>query len=156
MRLTIGRVTKPHGLGGEVVVQLLTDRLERMAPGAELHGPSGLLRVEQARRHGPSWLVRFAGITDRDSAERLRGAPLEGDALTDPEAFWVHELVGAEVLDGAGRSFGKVVAVEANPASDLLVLEDGRLVPLRFVVALAPGRRVTVDPPVGLLDQDGP
>ena len=63
----------------------------------------------------------------------------------------MHELVGAEVVDTAGVSRGTVVAVEANPASDLLVLEGGGLVPLRFVVSRRPGR-VVVDVPAGLLD----
>nr|MDP9021073.1 ribosome maturation factor RimM [Actinomycetota bacterium] len=71
--------------------------------------------------------------------------------LEDPDALWVHELIGSAVLDLHGTVHGKVVAVEANPASDLLVLDDGRLVPLRFLVGTATGR-VTVDPPAGLLD----
>jgi 16S rRNA processing protein RimM len=70
--------------------------------------------------------------------------------LDDPDALWVHELVGSDVVDVEGRAHGRVAAVEANPASDLLVLEGGGLVPLRFVVSHGDGR-VVVDPPVGLL-----
>ena len=54
-------------------------------------------------------------------------------------------------VDGTER--GVVTAVEANPASDLLVLDTGHLVPLRFVVARDDGR-VTIDPPAGLFDLD--
>ena len=78
-------------------------------------------------------------------------AVLSAPPLDDPAALWVHELVGAEVVDTAGLPLGTVDAVQANPASDLLVLAGGGLVPLRFVVAHEPGR-VTVDPPPGLLD----
>jgi 16S rRNA processing protein RimM len=65
----------------------------------------------------------------------------------------VHELVGAKVFDIDGAELGSVAAVEANPASDLLVLQDGGLIPLRFVIEsdLAAGTLV-VDIPEGLLD----
>ena len=56
------------------------------------------------------------------------------------------------VEDTAGTRLGTVVSVEANPASDLLVLDGGALIPLRFVVGSVPGRRVTVELPDGLLD----
>ena len=64
---------------------------------------------------------------------------------------WVHQVIGAEVVDRGGRSHGPVVAVEANPAHDLLVLESGGLVPMVFVVEHVDGR-VLIDPPDGLLD----
>jgi 16S rRNA processing protein RimM len=78
---------------------------------------------------------------------------LTGDAVDEPPdgELWVHQLVGAEVRDRAGTSHGRVVAVEANPAHDLLVLDDGRLVPVVFVVSIDDGV-ITIDPPEGLLD----
>ena len=97
-------------------------------------------------------LVRFDGIDDRNAAEALRGTVLSADAPeTGGDELWVHELIGAEVRDRAGVVLGSVVAVEANPAHDLLVLESGALVPVVFVTAQA-GRIVTVDIPEGLLD----
>jgi ribosomal 30S subunit maturation factor RimM len=77
----------------------------------------------------------------------LSAEPLEGDDGT----LWVHELIGSEVFDLAGHSYGPVEAVESNPASDLLVLSGDRLVPLVFVKSRLPGR-VVIDPPAGLLD----
>jgi len=144
-------VVKPHGLRGEVVVELFTNRTERLAPGTVLGGPAGPLEVLRASPHHRRWIVAFAGVGDHRGAEALRGAVLTAEPLDDPDALWVHELVGSEVVDAAGAAHGRVVAVEANPASDLLVLEGGALVPLRFVVEQAPGR-VVVDPPAGLLD----
>ncbi len=70
----------------------------------------------------------------------------------DPDALWIHDLIGAVVLDTEGTELGTVVSVEANPASDLLVLADGGLIPLRFVVTSVPGASITVDMPDGLLD----
>jgi 16S rRNA processing protein RimM len=68
----------------------------------------------------------------------------------------VHELVGAQVRDvgsGSGAEVGRIVAIEANPASDLLVLDTGALIPARFVVRLdAAARVVEVEMPEGLLE----
>ena len=64
----------------------------------------------------------------------------------------MHDLIGSVVEDLAGVELGRVRSVEANPASDLLELEDGGLIPLRFVTGSVPGARVTGDRPDGLLD----
>lgn len=136
---------------------MLSDRPERVRPGARLDvdgadGPRPLV-VRTARPHRDRWLIRFEGVEDRDAAEALRGAVLYGTPIHEPDVLWVDELVGSEVRDTAGRAHGTVAAVEANPASDLLVLTDGRLVPLRFVVEHHPGV-VVVDVPAGLLDEE--
>jgi 16S rRNA processing protein RimM len=97
------------------------------------------------------WIVLFEGIASREGAEALRGALLQAPPLDDPDALWAHELIGAHVVTAAGDVLGRVEAVEANPASDLLVLDGGGLIPLRFVTASS-GDQVTVDIPPGLLD----
>jgi 16S rRNA processing protein RimM len=151
--LELGRIGRPHGVKGEVVVTLHTDRPERTTPGAVLRAGDRTLIVASARPHQGRWLVRFEGITDRDAAEELRGATLVGEPLDDPGEgrIWVHDLVGDEVRDVQGNALGRVTQVEANPAHDLLVLDDGTLVPYVFVVEQQPGVLV-VDLPDGLLD----
>lgn len=150
--LEVGRITKAHGLKGEVVVVLSTDRTERLAPGAVLATDRGAdLTVITSRPHQQSWLVAFEGVLTRTDAEALRGVVLLAEPIDDPDALWVHELIGATVLDARGERLGTVVAVEDNPAADLLVLDVGGLIPMSFVVDAAPGR-VIVDVPAGLLD----
>ena len=150
-RLEVGRVGRPHGLSGEVAVTFTSDRDERHAPGAVLYLEDRALVVETARPHQGRWLIRFEGVADRDAAASLRGGVLSADPLAgEPDEWWAHELVGAEVVDVDGGAHGRVVALEANPAHDLLVLDDGALVPIVFVVAHERGR-VVVDPPAGLL-----
>jgi 16S rRNA processing protein RimM len=133
-------------------VELWTDRTERLRCGATLVSDVGELQVAAARAHQGRFLVRFEGVADRMGAETLRGLELRATPLHVEGALWVHELVGARVVTAAGLDVGTVVALEPNPASDLLVLEGGALVPLRFVTALEPGVRVTVDVPDGLFD----
>jgi 16S rRNA processing protein RimM len=154
--LEVGRIGSPHGVRGEVTVTFVTNRPERAAPGAELRGGDRVLVVASARPHHDKWLVRFEGIDDRDAAEELRGTlvtarPLaRGDVLADGE-YWVHELIGSRVVDRSDRELGTVVAVEANPAHDLLVLDTGALVPIAFLVRHGSGEAV-VDVPDGLFD----
>ena len=154
--LEVGRIHRPHGLRGEVAVSLVTNRTERMQPGAELTAGDATLVVRRARRSGNRWLVAFEGFDDRADVEGLRGAVLLAEPLDDPDELWVHRLIGAEVVcaDGVGR--GRVTAVQANPAGDLLVLEGGALVPLRFLVTFEDtddgSARITVDVPAGLFE----
>jgi 16S rRNA processing protein RimM len=163
-RLEVGRIVKAHGIRGEVIVEAVSNRRERFTAGAVLHADERTFAVRRASLHGgpdpagrmsrDRWIVSFEGVDDRNTAERLRGTVLSGDPLDHEDAageLWVHELVGSELFDPAGQALGRVAAVEANPASDLLVLESGHLVPMVFVVE-ASGGRVVVDPPAGLLD----
>jgi 16S rRNA processing protein RimM len=112
------------------------------------------LRVVTARpTTGDRWIVSFDEVADRAAADRLRGVELSAEALDVPGTLWVHELVGASVFDVAGVELGRVAAVEANPASDLLVLESGGLIPVLFVTAHdAAAGTVEVDIPEGLLE----
>ena len=153
--LTVGRVAKAHGLRGEVVVQLWTDQMQRVDPGSQLESDRGTLTVVSSKAIGPGrFIVQFEDVPDRSAAESLRGLELAAEPLDDvPDALWVHELVGSTVRDAAGTAVGVVASVEANPASDLMVLESGGLIPVRFITAHDPAARsVDVDIPEGLLD----
>lgn len=154
-RLEIGRIGRPHGLRGEVTALLSTDRAERTEPGAVLFAGDRELVLVRARPRKQGWVLAFEGVDDVEAAEALRGATLTAAPLPDDDGdgatWWVHDLIGSEAVDLAGRTLGRVTAVEANPAHDLLVLDGGALVPLPFVVDRAPGR-VTLDAPEGLLD----
>jgi 16S rRNA processing protein RimM len=138
---------------GECVVALVTNRLERLRPGSLLvRAGAGALEVVAARPHQGRFIVSFAGVDDRERAEQLRGTVLLAEPIDDdPETWFVHELIGCQVDDTSGRRLGTVTAVEANPASDLLVLDGRHLVPLRFVVERSRGRLVA-EVPAGLLE----
>ena len=136
-----------------MTVVLTSDRLERVAPGAELYADNRALVVATSRRHRDRWLIRFEGVDDRSDAERLRGAVLTGEPLERPDddrRIWVGDVIGAEVRDRGGEVLGTVAAIETNPAHDLIVLDDGSLVPAVFVVDHTDG--LVVDLPEGLLD----
>lgn len=155
----VGRVEAAHGLRGEVSVEPYSEVEGRFGPGAEMMAVFPRSSVEAPRRlavqsvrpHKKRLLVQFAGVADRDAAEELRGLVLSAEPLDDPDELWVHELVGRVVVDTDGTVRGTVTALEVNPASDLLVLDGGALVPLRFVVDRT-AERLVVDAPEGLFD----
>ncbi|MHB1987141.1 MAG: ribosome maturation factor RimM [Acidimicrobiales bacterium] len=154
--LEVGQVVRPHALAGEVIVDLVSNRLERLDAGSLLvgrgaGGSEAPLRVVSSRPHQHRYIVVFDGVCTLEQADALRGTVLLAGALADPEAMFVHELIGCELVEVSGLSHGPVVAVQANPASDLLVGEAGWLVPLRFVVERQP-RRIVVDVPAGLFE----
>lgn len=178
MLLTIGQILRPHGVHGEVLVELSTDEPEqRYAVGATLAAtePPGRRRqperaapdalvVEALRPHQGRLIVTFQGVADRDAADRLRGLLLHVDSDTlappeDPEEFRDHQLIGLAAVTPAGDGLGEVARVDHGPGADQLVLArpDGRTALVPFVAAIVPevdlaGGRVVVDPPPGLLD----
>ena len=164
--LVVGRIGRPHGLRGEVSVLVRTDSPEqRFASGAVFElGAGRRLTVAGTRWHRGALLVRFAEVSDRDTAAELRGTVLTvaADELPppdDPDEFHDHQLIGlrAELTDG--QPVGTVRDIVHGPAGELLVLaREGRsdaLVP--FVHAIVPtvdiaGGQLILTPPEGLLD----
>ena len=172
MRVIVGRIGRPHGIRGEVVIGVRTDEPDlRFAAGAILDtgrsadGPvdGGQLKVASARWHSGQLLVGFAGTTDRSAAGELTGSWLSVDSgqlpeLADPDEFRDHELVGLSVRTTADDPVGVVSGV-LHHGQDLLVVRrrenEELLVP--FVKAIVPEVDLTtgvlvIDPPAGLLD----
>ena len=150
--LEVGHIRRAHGLRGEVFVQLISDSDQRVAPGAELYAGDETLVVETSRvASNGRRVVKFAQIADRTTAETYANRLLRGRPLDDPDALWVHELIGRRVVEIDGTARGECVSVIANPAADLLELDSGALVPSNFVVSNADGI-IVVDTPEGLFD----
>ena len=166
-RVVIGRVVKPHGLKGEVVVEVLTDFPERFSEGLRVRLSGGAreareLRIVAARPHLGRVLLTFEGISDVSTAETLRNAELSvsaADVAARPEGFVYHwEIEGAVVVDAAGRPLGRVAELADAGGRPLLVVETSRgprdvpfARPIVVSVDVA-GKRVVLDPPPGLLD----
>ena len=173
MELTVGRVVKAHGITGEVVVDVRTDDPDlRFAPGSTLSArksgaPQRNYVVESARAHGARMLVRLAGISDRDSADALRGSMFIVDSadlppIAEPDTYYDHQLEGLTVRTISGVQVGVVTEVLHTGAGELLAVRrttGGELL-VPFVTAIVPSvsladQIIEIDPPDGLLDLDG-
>lgn len=171
MQLQVARIGKPHGIRGEVTVQVMTDAPEdRFVPGTELTvepASKGPLTVISARWNKDILLLGFEEVVDRNGAEELRGAMLSVDTEAlddedDDEGWYEHELVGlqARVDDDV---VGTVSGLRTLTVQDLLVVEDtqGREVLVPFVEAIVPevnveGGYVLITPPPGLFELNLP
>ncbi len=153
--LEVGRIIKAQGLKGQVLVDFWTDRVtERIAPGTELITERGLLIVKAGAKHQQRYIVSFEGTTTREQAEALRGLVLSAPGLDDDDAIWIDELFNAQVYDQDGVLRGKVIEVEENPASDILILDTGFLVPLAFVKEVEANTRIDIEAPKGLFEDE--
>lgn len=170
--VTVGRIVRPHGNRGQVVVDPESDFAdERFKAGATVHarrgggsGEPSVLTVTGSREHDGRWIVGFEGVSSIDDAETLRGLELripEG-ALRElgPNAFYVHTLVGCEVRTVAGDRVGVVHRVDLATGVPMLVVMGRGEVLVPFVDAICrrvdPGARVIeIDPPDGLIGLNG-
>jgi 16S rRNA processing protein RimM len=171
VQIVVGRVGRPHGIRGEVAVEVRTDDPDRrLAPGAVLGiepAVAGPLTVAAARWHSGRLLVSFIGVADRAAAERLRGTVLVLDVdpderTSDPEEFYDRQLIGLSVVTPGDEPVGVVAEVLHLPGQDVLVVRrpSGGEALVPFVAALVPEvdlarHRVLVTPPPGLLELDG-
>ncbi|RFU19967.1 ribosome maturation factor RimM [Geodermatophilus marinus] len=170
--VVVGRIGRPHGVRGEVTVEVRTDDPDlRFAPGAALltePAGRGPLTVTGSRWHREVLLLSVEGpggrpVDSREAAEELRDTLLhvpvaELPPLEDPDAYYDHQLVGLTARLPDGTELGEVVAVR-HEGADLLVVRrvDGGELLVPFVTAIVPtvdlpGGALVVDPPEGLLD----
>jgi 16S rRNA processing protein RimM len=166
MDTLVGVIGRPHGVRGEVAVELRTDEPERrFTPGQVLREEGGtrLFTVRSVRNHSGRLLVRFAELVDRAGAEAARGTLLivavePNERPTEPGEFYDRQLIGLRVATPNGTDVGTVGSVLHLPAQDVLEIQTAagaRLVP--FVAALVPdvdleAGRLTVVDVAGLLD----
>ncbi len=172
--VVVGRIGRPHGVRGDVTIDVRTDVPDRrFAPGSRFHGDTpaaGPLVIAGSRWHAGRLLVRFEGVDDRGAAEALRGRILtiapdavgaaadEDDDAAD-DLWWDRDLVGLQVVTVDGAAVGVVVDVVHTPAGELLAVgcPDGGEVLVPFVREFVPSVEVSdgrcvVDPPPGLFD----
>lgn len=167
--LIVGCVRKPHGVHGDLLVDIETDFPERLAAGVRLGlgdetAPHEFFQVHQVRYHQGSWLLSLKDIRQRDLVEGWRGRFifLPEQRLEElPEGYYYeHHLVGLSCVSPAGEELGEVIGLEPGPAQARLVVRRGRreyLVPYvpQIVTSVdLEARRVVIDAPRGLLDDE--
>jgi 16S rRNA processing protein RimM len=163
----VGRVARPHGLRGDVVVNPETDFVaERFRPGATVWtqsaGREEQLTIASARVQNGRPVVGFEGFSSVEAAERLAGlelrVPEESLQPLEPGRYYEHQLVGCSVETAEGTQVGTVVRVDSGAGGSRLVVDGARgeiLVPLAVDICVAidiAGRRIRIEPPEGLLE----
>ena len=168
MDVVVARIGRPHGIRGEVSVEIRTDDPEgRLGVGTSLRtepASAGPLTVSGAWVHSGRLILSFEGVESRSGAEGLRNVLLVADVdpaerPEDPEEFYDHQLVDLEVRTIAGEPVGRLAEVLHLPGQDVLSVQraDGTEVLIPFLAAMVPtvdldAGLVFVNPPPGLLD----
>lgn len=164
----VGRVARPHGLRGQVIVNPETDfPEERFQPGAELFvnrgGVAESITITTVRFQQQRPVIGFRGIDDMNAAATFAGAelrvPIDRLAVLPPDTFYRHDLIGCAVETSAGAVVGQVEDVEGTMGGSRLVVKTSGgvevLVPLvaEICTAIDPAaKRIVIDPPEGLLE----
>jgi len=165
--LAVGRVLRPHGVRGELRVEILTDYPERLSSVHHvlyLGTEARPYTVERVRFHQGAALIKLAGCDDRNAADELRGQllqiPMEEAAPLEEGEHYHFQIVGLEVVTDRGEPLGKVQEVLDTGANDVYVIQGPRgevLIPAIEGVVLqldVQGRRMVVAIPPGLLDEE--
>jgi 16S rRNA processing protein RimM len=159
----VGRILRPHGVRGELVVESWSEHEGRFVPGEVLLSATGTpLELAAVRRHHGRLLVRLQGVDDPDQAERLRGVVLRvrrDQVPPPPDGSYYHfELIGCRVEDLHSGPLGVVAGVVEDGGGELLrVARGGGELLLPFVSAFlvrvdVEGRLIEVKLPEGLLE----
>jgi 16S rRNA processing protein RimM len=122
--VAVGRITRPHGVRGEIAVVVLTEVEGRFADGATVWLEDGRpLTIESSRPHRDRLLVRFREVPDRTAAEALGTALLVVPQASSPDlpegSWWDHELIGCRVVTDTGRDLGELADVIHTTANDV-------------------------------------
>lgn len=162
----LGRITKPHGIRGEVKVHPFSGRPENFLQyrnvllGPEEGGDRIPYRIEQARVQGKQVLLQLSGCTDRNGAEALVGRQVwlrrEDLPAPDDDEFYLLDLEGKRVVTADGLQLGQVTGFLETSAHDILIItgkSQEYLVPVQkgFIVTIGDDE-VVLDVPPGLLD----
>jgi len=163
----VGRIARPHGLRGQVVINPETDFVEeRFAEGATVWTRSAAgderLTVASMRVQNGRPVVGFEGFTRIEDVERLAGLELRVPEETlqplQPGSYYEHQLVGCIVETAAGDVVGTVAAVEGGAGATRLVMRGPRgeiLIPLAVDICVdidVVNKRIRINPPDGLLE----
>ncbi|MFZ5920197.1 MAG: ribosome maturation factor RimM [Chloroflexota bacterium] len=164
--LVVGRLRRPHGLRGEILMEVLTDFPERLKRGKQVFIGDDYTphTISACRRHNDGLLLTFEGCTDRDEAAKLRNQDVfvptgSLPALSEGE-YYHHQLVGLSVVTDTGRSLGALVEVIETGANDVYAVRDenGREVLLPAIPQVVldvdlDSATMRVHPLEGLLDE---
>lgn len=132
--VVIGKARRPHGVGGEVVIEPVSEGVERfrLLKQVLVRDKNGVreISMESVRKKGDLIVAKFAGIDDRASAQALASAELgvrRKDVWPLPEgSYYIFDVVGSRVVGTDGREIGTVEDVLGMPANDVLVVRTGK------------------------------
>lgn len=162
----LGKITKAHGLRGEVKVFSFSGQPENFSEYKEIvlvdttGKRSSPLTVESLKIQGKTAVVKLTSVNNREQAEEIEGKGVLYSKLLLPETaegeYYWYRYEGKLVVDLNGLTIGKVESLFYNGAQDVLVVKSGQeeiLIPVtKNIIVSETAEELIVDPPPGLLD----
>ena len=162
----LGKVTKAHGLCGDVKIFSYSGQPENFSGYKEIvlvdasGNLSTALAVEKFRIQGKTVVARLASVNSRELAEQIEGrGVLFAKALlpeTEEYEYYWYQYEGKLVLDQGGQTIGRVASLFSNGAQDIMVVQSEEkeiLIPItKNIIVKETDEYLIVNPPPGLLD----
>ena len=126
--VVVGRIGRPHGLDGSFFVEDASEDADRFAPGTVLNVRGREARVVERKRAGGRVVIKLDAPAERGASLGFRRSDLPPPSA--PDAYYVFQLVGLDVVEEGGRRLGTVADVAPGPANDVLELDSGVALPL--------------------------
>ena len=153
-QVTLAAIAGAHGIGGEVKLKLFAESAESLSSPKAVQVGSRQLTLKSVKPGGGGAIARFAEISDRGAAEKLRGelvtVPRSALPPLEEGEYYNADLLGLPCESAEGEPLGTIVAVENFGAGDVIEIEkpDGKrtMVPFRQGIADLAGERLVVDP----------
>ena len=128
--LAVAKVRRPHGVHGELVVEIITDYPERLQPGKTVYvgSENKPLTISTRRSHNEGLILGFEDITTPEEAGKYRNRVLsilasEAHALQEGE-YYFHDLLGLRVINESGESLGTLTEIIETGANDVYIVMD--------------------------------
>lgn len=128
--LAVGKLRRPHGLNGEISMEIYTDFPERLVPGIQLFlGEDHLpIRLKTVREHQQLLLISLEGYHSREEVGNFRNhvvyVPLSNRPPLAEGEYYHHQLLGLEVYDESDRHLGKIIQILETGANDVFVIRS--------------------------------
>lgn len=130
--LAVGKLRRPHGLHGEMLLDVWSDFPERLAPGVTVYAGEARqsLRIEGCRWHGKALLLKFEDLDTPEAVGEWRNQEVFVPAADRPPLpegdYYHHQLLGLSVVSDSGASLGVISAILETGANDVLVVRPER------------------------------
>jgi len=128
--LAVGRLGRPHGIHGDLPLEVLTDFPERLKPGVWVFtGPDHRrMRMVRSRQHAAGLLVAFEGISTPEQAAGLRNQLVfvlaEDRPPLDEGEYYHHQLLGLQIVVEGGEAIGRLAEILETGANDVYVVRS--------------------------------
>ncbi|MDP6056390.1 MAG: ribosome maturation factor RimM [Dehalococcoidia bacterium] len=162
--VAVGRVRRPTGIKGALLVEVYSGNTMRFTPGDTVIANGTEYEIIETGKSGDSAKLTFASIDSIEKADVLRGAELSVSADSLPEnppgVYYHYEIIGIDVLTVDGQELGRLTEILETGSNDVFIVtptsKPGEKEPAEILIPVLEGVIVEVDKDSGTMKIDPP